>query len=166
MEEFLDFKLCYVDDDSEYTGGNLTLYFTELNDVTEQWGDDWDDAPYEHNAGTPYEHDYNQPEQGVKDGRGIYPRIKIYKIMITGGHNIMTPRSKQLNSPYTVQDINKGIVPWLTIMDKKDKAIYVKAGTTLRDTLKALSKSQDYIGLYFGATDAEYKKYLNREWRD
>ena len=33
MEEFLDFKLCYVDDDSEYTGGDLTLYFTELNDV-------------------------------------------------------------------------------------------------------------------------------------
>ena len=166
MEDFLDFKLCYVDDDSEYTGGNLTLYFTELNDVTEQRGDDWDDAPYEHNAGTPYEHDYNQPEQGVKDGRGIYPRIKIYKIMITDGHNIMTPRTNQLNSPYSVEDINKGVVPWLTIIDKEDKAVYVKAGTTLRDTLKALSKSQDYIGLYFEATDNEYKKYLNRDWRD
>lgn len=164
MEDYLDFKLCYVDS-SEYTGEPMTLYFTELDDVTQQWGDDWDDAPYEHNAGTPYEHDYNQPEQGVKDGRGIYPRIKIYKIMLTGGHNIMTPRTKQLNSPYTVEDINKGIVPWLTIIDKKDKAIYVKAGTTLRDTLKALSKSQDYIGIYFEATDDEYKKYLNREWR-
>lgn len=164
MEDYLDFKLCYVDS-SEYTGEPMTLYFTELDDVTQQWGDDWDDAPYEHNAGTPYEHDYNQPEQGVKDGRGIYPRIKIYKIMLTGGHNIMTPRTKQLNSPYTVEDINKGIVPWLTIINKKDKAIYVKAGTTLRDTLKALSKSQDYIGIYFEATDDEYKKYLNREWR-
>ena len=166
MEEFLDFKLCYVDDNSEYPGGDLTLYFTELDDVTKQWGDDWDDAPYEHNAGTPYEHDYNQPEQGVENGRGIYPRIKIYTIMVTGGHNIMTPRSKQLNSPYTVEDINKGVVPWLTIMNKKDKAVYVKAGTTLRDTLKALSKAQDYIGVYFEATDDEYKKYLNREWRD
>lgn len=164
MEEYLDFKLCYVDS-SEYTGEPMTLYFTELDDVTQQWGDDWDDAPYEHNAGTPYEHDYNQPEQGVKDGRGIYPRIRIYTVVVTGGYNIMTPRTKQLNSPYTVEDINKGIVPWLTIIDKKDKAIYVKAGTTLRDTLKALSKSQDYIGIYFEATDDEYKKYLNREWR-
>ena len=166
MEEFLDFKLCYVDDNSEYPGGDTILYFTELDDVTKQWGDDWDDVPYEHNAEPPYEHDYNQPEQGVKDGRGIYPRIRIYKVMITGGHNIMTPRSKQLNSPYTVEDINKGIVPWLTIMDKKDRAVYVKAGSTLRDTLEALSKSQDYIGVYFEATDEQYKKYLDREWRD
>ena len=29
------------------------MYFT--SDMTAQWGDDWDDRPYEHNAGPPYE---------------------------------------------------------------------------------------------------------------
>jgi len=28
-------------------------WFTSLP-VEEQWGDDWDDAPYQHNAGRPY----------------------------------------------------------------------------------------------------------------
>lgn len=166
MEKFLNYKLCFVDSDSEYAGDDLTLYFTELDDVTKQWGDDWDDAPYEHNAGTPYENDYSQPEQGVKNGRGIYPKIGIYKIIVTGGYNILTPRSKQLNSPYTVEDINKGVVPWLTIMNKKDKSIYVKAGATLKETLEALGKSQDYINIYFEATDEQYKNYSNIDRND
>lgn len=38
-----DFKLCYVDDGF--------AYFT-TKPLTEQWGDDWNDAPYEHNAKT------------------------------------------------------------------------------------------------------------------
>ena len=29
------------------------MYFT--SDLENQWGDDWDDSPYEHNAGPPYE---------------------------------------------------------------------------------------------------------------
>ena len=29
------------------------MYFT--SDMAAQWGDDWDDRPYEHNAGKPYE---------------------------------------------------------------------------------------------------------------
>ena len=28
-------------------------YFT-TQPLKKQWGDDWDDAPYEHNAGEPY----------------------------------------------------------------------------------------------------------------
>ena len=39
------FKLCYV--------RHNILYFTDS--FEKQWGDDWDDAPYEHNAGEPYE---------------------------------------------------------------------------------------------------------------
>lgn len=166
MEEYLDYKLCYVDDDSEYPGGDLTLYFTELDDVTKQWGDDWDDAPYEHNAGTPYRSDYNQQEQGVENGRGIFPKINIYSVIVTGGYNILTPRSHKLNSPYTVEDINKGVVPWLTITTKNNRAVYVKAGSTLKETLKALGKAQDYISVYFEATNKQYKEYLGKNRRD
>ena len=37
-----------------YIPGEQTLsaYFTPLA-MEDQWGDDWDDAPYEHNAGSP-----------------------------------------------------------------------------------------------------------------
>ena len=38
-------KLCYVE-------GNIAYFTTQ--DLDKQWGDDWDDAPYEHNAGLPY----------------------------------------------------------------------------------------------------------------
>ena len=67
------------------------MYFT--SDIENQWGDDRNDRPYEHNAGTPYE-----------DGRTI-KNIKFR------GHYTM-PCDFYLNSPYFVQDINNGAVPW------------------------------------------------------
>ena len=79
LKRYSNYKLCYVDS-SEYQAEPMTLYFTELDDVTKQWGDDWDDVPYEHNSGTPYESDYSQPEQGVENGMGIYPKIDIFKV--------------------------------------------------------------------------------------
>ena len=41
----MELKLCYC--------ANNNMYFT--SDMSAQWGDDWDDRPYEYNAGTPYE---------------------------------------------------------------------------------------------------------------
>ena len=41
-----EYKLCYVD-------GNKA-WFT--NNFEKQWGDDWNDRPYEYNAGLPYDH--------------------------------------------------------------------------------------------------------------
>ena len=38
-------RLCFVD--------RPWAWFT-TNDLEEQWGDDWDDAPWQHNAGRPY----------------------------------------------------------------------------------------------------------------
>ena len=39
------FRLCYIDQDDEYSE-DLMLYFTE-KDPKEQWGDDWNNRPYE-----------------------------------------------------------------------------------------------------------------------
>jgi len=85
-------KLCYV--------GNGTAYFTRLP-LSAQWGDDWNDAPYEHNAGTPYEH--------LDDGADI---MKI-KFEFRSGDSMVTPDEGHSNSPWSVQTINKGAVPWL-----------------------------------------------------
>lgn len=146
-EKYLNHKLCYVDSE-EWPGSPMTLYFTEFDDISKQWGDDWNDRPYEHNAGTPYEYDYSQPEQGVKNGVGIYPKISIFKMVIMGAYNILTPRTNTRNSPYSVEDINKGIVPWLTITNNKDNTIFVKAGITVKDLLDILKSYEDYIDIY------------------
>lgn len=45
MIKFDNYVLCFVK-------GNRA-YFTR-KDLDEQWGDDWDDRPYEYNAGEPY----------------------------------------------------------------------------------------------------------------
>lgn len=35
--------------------GNLVRFYLGDDDCTDYWGDDWDDAPYEHNAGEVYD---------------------------------------------------------------------------------------------------------------
>ena len=35
--------------------GNVVRFFLGEDDCTDYWGDDWNDAPYEHNAGTVYD---------------------------------------------------------------------------------------------------------------
>lgn len=106
------YQLCYVDIN--------TAYFSSC--FATQWGDDWDDAPYEHNAGTPYEHDNG----------------KIYKIMFDGVFE--RPEENHYNSPYSVQDINAKKVPWLQHNDyfrlTKDNALTVSplwAGVTAKE---------------------------------
>ena len=88
------YKLCYVDnfDYSRYGG---FLYFTD--DFEHQWGDDWDDAPYQHNAGEPY-------PGGTHGGH-----IRIFGYT---NADVQTP-SMQTGISYSVEDINSGIVPWL-----------------------------------------------------
>ncbi len=93
-------KLCYVEDLEK---GYFTLYFSEKN-AKDVWGDDWDDAPYEHNAGEPYEYD---------------KKIVVEQGNI--GNTIITPCSEYNNSPYSVEDINNKAVPWIYFKyDTKD----------------------------------------------
>jgi hypothetical protein len=72
------------------------LYFT-TRPLNEQTGDDWNDAPYEHNAGPPYERS--------PDGSRIY-RMAI-------ATDLEEPCTWHTNSPWSVDDINRKVVPWL-----------------------------------------------------
>ena len=97
------YKLCYV-------SGNV-LYFTD--NFAKQWGDDWNDAPYEHNAGEPYDRkDYTEYDDDwcKKHGCG---NIKNIAFLGYDGWNIKQPCDGHYNSPYSVDDINKGAVAWL-----------------------------------------------------
>lgn len=101
-----DFKLCYVEDQ--------WAYFTELP-LDKQWGDDWNDAPYEHNAGTPY----------CDEGQTIL-RIGFRDA------DLETPGADMCNSPYCVQRINQGVVPWLVTprWSSQSPIIKIFAGAT------------------------------------
>jgi hypothetical protein len=85
-----EFKLCYVDD--------CWAYFT-TQELSKQIGDDWDDAPYEHNAGSPYE--------PYRDGE----TWQILKVAFDGAFTL--PCDGYTNTPWSVTQINDGIVPWL-----------------------------------------------------
>lgn len=77
------YKLCYVD-------GNFA-WFT-LEPLDKQWGDDWNDRPYQDNAGPPYE---------------LSP---LQKVAFDG--NFETPSENF--AWFTVKEINRGEVPWLS----------------------------------------------------
>ena len=119
-----NYKLCYIE--------NNFAYFT-TQDLDKQWGDDWDDAPYEHNAEQPYtpairyftadrqekvETDWNA------DGS---PKWEIMKIAFDCRRSATPAETAGSNSPYSVQMINNKLIPWLTVYP--DKALF--AGATI-----------------------------------
>ena len=147
-----DLKLCYVKDNF--------AYFTTQK-LSDQTGDDWNDAPYEYNAGIPYSPCWhNEPEsimnpkasRGYKVGTTIplavgelcrntcciddwddegNPKWQIQKVAFDGGFN--QPSYGTLNSPYSVDMINAGAVAWLIGWDKDDKTIAINPGCSIED---------------------------------
>ena len=105
--------------DFELNEKELMAYFTPVP-LDEQWGDDWDDAPYEHNAGTPYDNIW------VDDVR---TEIEILQVpFAVKSYNFSLPNDFAYggNSPFAVADINHGAVAWIyDAVSKKTKSKYV-----------------------------------------
>lgn len=133
----MDSQLCYVVKayDYDYETGYIDfgdhvfdLYFT-TQDLQDQWGDDWNDAPYEHNAGEPY-----YPRQG--------DHWIIYKLRLLIEDAIL-PREAYTNSPYSVEDINLvKSIPWIRCND-----VNVFAGTTYEEVIR-LSNKHKWVRYY------------------
>lgn len=117
----MDKYLCYIEDNF--------AYFT--NNLKDQWGDDWDDKPYEHNAGPPYEND----------------KLKITKLAFQS--ELETPAERfGLNSLYSVQDINAKKIPWLSGKTYNPiKSIEIYAGTTVEEFIDVILNSGGEIYL-------------------
>lgn len=112
-------KLCYIEDNK--------AYFT-TRELEKQWGDDWDDAPYEHNAGEPY-----TPHNGDKE------TWEISAVMFEGQFEV--PSARYINSPYSVQDINALHVPWLKTepwVTKLQKILF--AGSSIKEFVAFVEK--------------------------
>ena len=118
--------LCYVSEP--------WAYFTTA-DIFDQWGDDWNDAPYEHNAGDPYEWHPYMAERGVE-------AYTLFKVAFDGPWE--TPSSYELNSAYSVEDINHGKVAWLHTdrysLHSVEKPVCIMAGTPLIEFCKLVAE--------------------------
>lgn len=109
-------------------------YFT-TRPLKDQWGDDWDDAPYEHSAGSPYTfHDHDR-----QAGREPW---EIVKIVFDG--RFSTPADLAWgNCPYSVQRINAGYVPWLVaepdaVLPAGAEPVVIPAGTTVSEFVRLI----------------------------
>ena len=147
--------LCYIE--------GPWAYFT-TRPLADQCGDDWDDAPYEHNAGWPYKW-HKRDGLGCKcfhpDGYTIYsgkgpdgrrapcgeeghkpkPPVERWEVVrVAWDGPFETPADRAgCNSRYSVEDINSGAVAWLVGSAWDDPTPPpIPAGTTLSEFKRAM----------------------------
>ena len=111
-----DLKLCYIDEG--------VAYFTNNE---EQWGDDWNDSPYEHNAGTPYK----------EDG------YEVLKIGFYVGHKYSEPCDYFYSNHFSVEEINCRFVPWLIPNSVKIPPVF--AGESIKDFSKKIESVNGFL---------------------
>lgn len=159
LEQFGEYRLCYIDDipetiynpnydpsswrseelmswipNPEYIEGQRDkwAYFTDIP-LSEQWGDDWDDAPYEHNAGYPYDDHWSSSTEHTILQVGFSTPPEMYvKYPCDYGCG---------NSPFSVEDINNGAVAWMYGMcgNKRNRyVLVVHGGDTLKEFVDKL----------------------------
>jgi hypothetical protein len=133
---FLDVKMVDVPNPDYIEGSQeLYAYFTPVP-LQEQWGDDWDDSPYEYNAGAPYDHgaDYKETE------------ILILPFAVSGAWDIVKEPKDWggINSPWSVEDINRGVIPWL-YLEKGETWRTIHAGIGVEEFIRKL-KGNDESG--------------------
>lgn len=90
-------RLCYMMDN--------VMYFTD--DFEGQWGDDWNDAPYQCNAGTPYSWRSDLTEE--ENRAHGYGHITYVGFV---ADDVWVKEAWERGN-VSVQDVNKGAVPWL-----------------------------------------------------
>lgn len=130
------FELCYVDEH--------WAYFT-TQPIAMQWGDDWNDAPYEHNAGRPYqwpEFIWQPDSPKIPNPK---PRWEIRQVAFDGPFEQPCTWADGGNSGYSVQMINRGAVPWLKtdrfLLGGKTPHIQIWAGTPYPDFVRLVQSA-------------------------
>jgi len=118
-----EFRLCYVD--------NNVMYFTD--NFEHQWGDDWNDAPYDCNASEPYERDDDEDEEWNEH----HGHLRYIGFKSDGWLKIAGQLGEPYNVPYSVEQINKGIVAWLF----SDDAGGLMGGATIDEAVAWLKKA-------------------------
>ena len=150
-----EYKLCYCEQG--------TAYFTS-QPLKSQRGDDWNDAPYEHNAGTPYKPSWHR-EGGKecscsiceREWDGNEPRWDILE-MSYGDRYFKHPCDGQINSPWSVEQINNGEVPWL---ESHDGRVQIYAGVSPEEFVTLCARANSRAWQHAG--NADYVNNTERE---
>lgn len=141
-------QLCYIQD-------GQAAYFTSR--FYDQWGDDWNDAPYEHNAGRPY------------DNEGC----SIFHVYIEVNLSSPTEDDREhhiTNTGFSVEDLNAGNFPWLRSTKYSDVGnIRIMGGISYRNFKNLIYAAHGHIwepiqNIILG-TDTEYNLGSNRQER-
>ena len=83
--------------------GNIVRFYLGKDDLKEWWGDDWNDTPYEYNAGTVY-------ERFVSGHRDVcFPFDSI----------VLEPCNGTVNSEYCKDDMIDRRVPCIIVVPKE-----------------------------------------------
>lgn len=88
--------------------GNVIKLYLGADDCTDYWGDDWNDAPYEHNAGEVYQ----------RYVRGYA------EFAFSSKYSICEACNGYFNSPFSKEDMKNRKVPCLTISIEPEIKIY------------------------------------------
>ena len=111
-----DLKLCFVE--------NNVAYFTNNPN---QWGDDWNDKPYECNAGFPYK------DEG----------FELVSISFNSNYNYIEPKEYFYSNKFSAEEINCKFIPWLIPEDVKYAPIF--AGESIKDFTKKIKNANGEI---------------------
>ena len=120
------------------TKGNVVRFYLGENSCIDYWGDDWNDAPYEHNAGKVY-------DEFIKT---------TYDIHIPYDYNVLEPCSGMLNSFYSKEDMKKEKVPCIVIYkpEEDDYGMY---------DFNHCVADKNCVKIYFNTTLAQLIKLTN-----
>lgn len=112
--------------------GNVMRLFLGEPGVT-AWGDDWNDVPYEHNAGTVYE-EYVTATLDIAFDFDAY---------------VSEPRDGHLNSPWSKQDMQRHSVPCVAALMLGDGT---RDDWRYEDDFEKVAKHRDATLVFFGDT--------------
>lgn len=99
------------------------------------------DAPYEHNAGDPYAFCGHDAKAGKEPWEIVTLKFAV---------NLETPSEWTGNSPYCVQDINGGIIPWLQsgkcgVRREDGQPIRIWAGASITEFVALVTEAKGQV---------------------
>ena len=129
-----EYKLCYVEGNKAWFSDNFE----------NQWGDDWNDRPYECNAEVPYT-SWSEKIGEDEKGKPIYKEHKIkHKTLYFEVEDWIDKRPCDMGR-FSVEDINKQAVAWVHTSE-----FNILAGTTIEKFIETIESNGGKIYLERG----------------
>ena len=146
----------------DYAAG-YTHYFYFTDNMAKQWGDDWNDSPYEYNSEVPYDSETNiicipvkltykyMQQLANDDTKESQQKLNRYIKKYPGFNHrceLRFPCDNFYNSPYCIDEINHGAVAWIffAIYDYSIKeSIAIYGGDTIKDVQKKLNRMEKLL---------------------